>query len=144
MALLLHMVAAVWSPTESIGQVMRTPGGILCASLVGVMLLKLLAEAAIFGWLHARTFTPLRRTALLLTGDLRQITKRRFLLGAFGGVLLPGILLLSQLSQHPLHPFVAITGVILIILICLAGELTERYLFFAAVVAPKMPGVPAT
>ena len=144
-ALLLQLVAVAWSPTENVGQVMNTPGGALCACLMGISLLKLLAEAAIFGWLHAPTFTPLRRTALLMSGDLRQITKRRFLLGLLGGVVLPGVLLASiWLSHHPLHPIVAITGVIFIMLICLTGELLERYLFFAAVVAPKMPGVPAT
>jgi DMSO reductase anchor subunit len=32
--------------------------------------------------------------------------------------------------------------VVLVVAACLAGEILERYLFFAAVVAPKMPGAP--
>jgi DMSO reductase anchor subunit len=34
--------------------------------------------------------------------------------------------------------FIVLTG--LLVIACLAGELLERYLFFAACAAPQMPG----
>jgi hypothetical protein len=42
---------------------------------------------------------------------------------------------------HPLFVGIATLAMILLLTI---GELMERYLFFRAVVAPKMPGAPAT
>ncbi len=108
----------------------------LCAWLVGAAAAKLIAEAAIFGWLGARTFTPLRRTALLMTGELARVTTWRFLLGIVGGVAIPGALLIQGV---PATPF-ALAMAVLMLLFCFAGELCERFLFFAAVVAPKMPG----
>ena len=89
----------------------------------------------------ATTFTPLRRTALLLTGDLANVTTRRFLVGTLGGVALPGFLLISDLSATT-SPALAVVLAVLMVVLCTAGELCERFLFFAAVVAPKMPGAP--
>jgi hypothetical protein len=40
-------------------------------------------------------------------------------------------------------PLALLAVVVLALAANLAGELLERYLFFAAVVAPKMPGAPA-
>ncbi len=108
----------------------------LCAWLLGAAGPKLLAEAAIFCWLGARTFTPLRRTALLMTGELARVTTWRFLLGIVGGVAIPGVLLIQGV---PATPF-ALAMAMGMLVLCFAGELCERFLFFAAVVAPKMPG----
>ena len=38
----------------------------------------------------------------------------------------------------PLVPFVILSG--LLFVACLAGEILERYLFFAACATPRMPG----
>ena len=56
-----------------------------------------------------------------------------------GAALLGGVLLPLILATHGLHP--ALVWVALFA--CLTGELLERSLFFRAVDAPKMPGVPA-
>jgi hypothetical protein len=53
---------------------------------------------------------------------------------------MPAMLLVSlpALSSAGLVQFVATASVLF--LACLAGELLERYLFFAACAAPRMPG----
>jgi hypothetical protein len=99
----------------------------------------MLAEAAIFCWLGATTFTPLRRTALLLTGDLASVMTRRILVGTLGGVALPGFLLIRDLPATT-SPELAVVFAVLMVVLGTAGELCERFLFFSAVVAPKMPG----
>lgn len=117
----------------------------LCLVLVAAAAMKLLAEAAIFGWLRARTFTPLRRTAVLLMGDLARVTQLRFAAGIVGGLALPAGLVawLAQSTSLP-HPGILMAAAALVLALNFVGELTERYLFFAAVVAPKMPGAPCT
>jgi Fe-S-cluster-containing dehydrogenase component/DMSO reductase anchor subunit len=72
--------------------------------------------------LEARSLRGPATSARLLRGPLRRAITLRFSLGLAGGVLL----LLA-----PGWP--ALAGI-------LAGELAERYLFFRAVDAPKMPG----
>jgi DMSO reductase anchor subunit len=134
----LGVGAFVWEAesSEVSERIVRT----LCAWLLGAAAAKLLAEAAIFCWLGARTFTPLRRTALLMTGELAHITTWRFLLGIVGGVAIPSVLLIQGV---PATPF-ALAMAVLMLILCFAGELCERFLFFSAVVAPKMPGSSAT
>jgi DMSO reductase anchor subunit len=52
------------------------------------------------------------------------------------------VLLAPQASS--IHSGLITAIVSLLLLLNLAGEILERYLFFAAVVAPKMPGAPCT
>jgi Fe-S-cluster-containing dehydrogenase component/DMSO reductase anchor subunit len=118
----------------------------LCVGLLGAVAVKLIAEAGIFAWLRSSTFTPLRRTAILMTGDLLRVTQLRFAIGIVGGILFPAFLLggffSPQASQH--HPAMVLGLALVLLLLNLAGEILERYLFFAAAVAPKMPGAPCT
>jgi len=142
-ALLIQLsVVAFSSDTDNVALLEGTTRS-LCAWLVLASAFKLLAEAAIFCWLRAKTFTPLRRTALLLTGELASVTKRRFLLGILGGLALPSLLLARNASSTA-SPQLAIALAALMVVLCSAGELCERFLFFSAVVAPKMPGCTAT
>jgi Fe-S-cluster-containing dehydrogenase component/DMSO reductase anchor subunit len=143
-ALLIELGAAAASGAGTIDAVMKGPGVVLLTALVIAAALKLLAESAIFAWLGARNFKPLRRTALLMTGELGPLTMQRFLLGLAGGVVLPSVLLTVATAQSAVNSLFAVLAVILVLAVCFAGEVMERYLFFAAVVAPKMPGVPAT
>jgi hypothetical protein len=73
----------------------------------------------------------MKRTALLMSGVLRQATMWRFVCGALGGIMLPALVLFGVLPQ------VIAIG---ILPLSLFGELLERYLFFRAVIPPKMPG----
>jgi DMSO reductase anchor subunit len=77
--------------------------------------------------------TPQRQTALLLTGRLRGVNELRLCLGLGGGVLLP-----LAVGSGAAPGWLAWPALALVI----AGEIIERSLFFRAVDAPKMPGMP--
>lgn len=96
-------------------------GGRWPVALAAALGVKLLVEASFLLHLRDREATDLKRTALLLTGDLARPTTCRFVLGLLGIVL--------AFVWMP----VALCAVV-------AGELLERSLFFRAVSAPRMPG----
>jgi hypothetical protein len=98
----------------------------------------------IFLHLRDRRHTPLKRTALLLTGPLDAPTLKRFFFGALGGVVLPVVLAGEATFAAPqgYSPLFMGLATLWMLGLLVTGELTERRLFFAAVVAPKMPGVP--
>lgn len=82
--------------------------------------------------LENEILTPLQKSARLLTGkELRPLFGLRLVAGLSGGIFLP-ILFIAG-SSSPAIPVVAVT-------LCIAGEVIERYLFFAAVAPQKMPG----
>jgi Fe-S-cluster-containing dehydrogenase component/DMSO reductase anchor subunit len=144
-SLLISIAATLFSREHTVQAVMAGEGKAICGWILCVALAKLAYESLIFVSLRHRNPTPLKRTAVLMTGDLGLATLARFYFGVIGGVLLPGLLLLEHRfapgGYHPL--FVGLT-VLLSLAVLLAGELIERYLFFTAVVAPKMPGAPAS
>ncbi len=99
--------------------------------------LKLLLEASVLKHLLPKGDDFLARTAILMTGPLRNFTILRFSCGAFGGLLLPLVMLRIEHT-----PTLVLTASIatLIFITNLLGELAERYLFFKAVVPLRMPG----
>lgn len=109
----------------------------LAGWFLGVTALKLLYEASMFLHLLDKQQGDLKRTALLMKRDLRQVTILRFWMGAIGGLVVPALLL----STHA-DPTKATTLVFAIfgLLCAMAGEFLERTLFFTAVSAPRMPG----
>ncbi len=113
----------------------------LCVGIMVATVAKLLVECSIFRALSDAGFTPLKRTALLLIGPLRTSFSLRLLTGAAGGLVLPAVLLASVGGDIGSTMAVAV-GVLATVAFCLmfVGELLERMLFFAAVVAPAMPG----
>ncbi len=143
------VVAAVWlsilastvgGTSAELARVVDECGPALCRALVLLSLVKLASEAAIFRHLLFNRMTPLRRSAMLMTGDLSSVTLARFALGILGGVVMP-VLLANQGSVSGgagQIQFVILTGVLFAA--CLAGELLERFMFFAACAAPQMPG----
>ena len=76
---------------------------------------------------------------MLMTGPLAGFSIARFALGLLGGIVMPA-LLLPTISQSHTDPVVLPIVVSMLLVACLAGELLERYLFFAAVASPRMPG----
>jgi Fe-S-cluster-containing dehydrogenase component/DMSO reductase anchor subunit len=79
----------------------------------------------------------LQKTALLLNGPLKRQAQLRRFLGVAGGGVLPALMLLAALWEVPVATaFLAILSLIASI----GAETAERYLFFTAVVRPKMPG----
>ena len=109
----------------------------LSLGLVATVAAKLLFEAALLRHLHDPRLTPLRRSALLVRGPLVRTAKLRLVLGVLGGIAMP---LALAVTSPWLSPALATTAAAIIVLTLLGGELAERYLFFAAVVRPKMPG----
>jgi formate dehydrogenase iron-sulfur subunit len=83
-------------------------------------------------WPHHGKFGQwsLAQSAVLLRDPLGLITRLRTFCGWVGGVILPlSVVLLLQ------NPTLATVGFVL----CLLGEVAERYTFFRAVVPPKLP-----
>lgn len=144
-------VAAVWlslllvstfgdiDQSASVSGIIETYGRTICQSLMLIAGLKLLFEVNLLRPLMSRQTTPMKRSALLMTGSLASITIARFACGVLGGLVMPALLLrvTSETQQDPV--FLVIVASMLF-LACLAGELLERYLFFAAVASPRMPG----
>jgi Fe-S-cluster-containing dehydrogenase component/DMSO reductase anchor subunit len=144
-ALLILQVGAGATSELTAQSVMAEYGRTLCQTLLMVVAAKLSLEASALMHLKRRQHTPHKRSAMLMTGELGMTTLRRFFFGVVGGIVLPLILLAEKAiaadSYHPLF----VGGMTLLMLGLLTiGELHERYLFFAASVAPKMPGVPAS
>jgi DMSO reductase anchor subunit len=104
---------------------------LLCGFLAIAMTAKLFWELTVLAHLKDREWTDMKRTALLISGVLKRATIPRFVCGALGGVIFPVLVLFGVL------PPVFATG---ILPFSLLGELLERYLFFTAVIPPKMPG----
>jgi formate dehydrogenase iron-sulfur subunit len=104
--------------------------------LAGATLAKLLLESRALDPLNGDRdeVTPARQTALLLSGPLRAANELRVIVAVLGGLLVP---LALAVGSAPVGLAWCALGLTLI------GELTERYLFFRAVDAPKMPGVAA-
>jgi len=92
--------------------------------------IKGLGELTVFVHLRDKRYTELRRSAVLMTRDLRVWTAVRFLALAVGGIGLP---LAAAAGHHSLGLAIASLALLL------AGELCERVMFFAAASAPGMP-----
>jgi Fe-S-cluster-containing dehydrogenase component/DMSO reductase anchor subunit len=106
----------------------------LSKALVILTGLKLGVEAAFFR--HLRREDTLKPTALLLRGELAELTSARFLFGLVGGVVLPAGLLV----QRPAAGIATLAVTLWVMLFLAAGEWLERHLFFAASLPPRMPG----
>ena len=107
--------------------------GLLSLVMV-VAVAKLGFESRVFAELRNRRHSAGKRVALLLTGDLASYAKARYGFGILGGVLLPLV------ARTGLAPLALATVCGLSLLALTAGELLERYLFFRAAPASRMPG----
>jgi formate dehydrogenase iron-sulfur subunit len=129
--LLTSTTFAVASPSITLVYVMQSFGNILCLTLGLMMLMKLALEATIFVHLGANELTFFKKTALLMTGPLKTVTRSRFACGLIGGIVLPFLLLNVN---EGISSAEMILIAVLVFFASLAGELLERYLFFKAVV----------
>ena len=134
------LALSLFAPSTGLTELVRLHGATLCQCLATVMVVKLAWEVAFFRHLLSRRMTSLRRSAMLMTGELSNLTLARFALGALGGVLMPAILWRNMTIAGPddMVRFTVITG--MMFAACLAGELLERCLFFAACATPRMSG----
>jgi DMSO reductase anchor subunit len=118
-----------------------TPAGLTTGTttllwfVIGASLVKLSFEASGLLATRHRQNTVFKRMARVSLGDLRHVTTLRFLFGMLGGLALPALLLAGPTSA------VALATLGVAILACvLVGETAERYLFFRAAPASRMPG----
>lgn len=140
-------IATVWltllllslSGSPDANAVIELRGTLICQSLLVVAGTKLVFEAGLFRHLAGRQVTQFKRSALLMAGPLAGYTLARFACGVLGGLAMPAFLLRS-VSETPQDPVVLVVVTGFLFIANLAGELLERYLFFAAVAAPRMPG----
>jgi hypothetical protein len=84
--------------------------------------------------------TGMKRAALLMSRELSNVTLARFAAGALGGLVMPGLLLRHTTAAGDESTLPTILCAALLVVACTVGELLERYLFFAASAAPRMPG----
>jgi Fe-S-cluster-containing dehydrogenase component/DMSO reductase anchor subunit len=140
-ALVASLVAAFGLESLTARQVMTEYGGTLAQWLVAATGVKLLFESLFLRHGRAKQNTPSKRSAMLMTGELRRVTGARFGCGLLGGMLLPGLLWMDSVSAAASFTGVGIASLAIIAFsLCVTGELLERYLFFTAVVPPRMPG----
>ena len=131
---LTYGAAALWlGDAASVQGTVRTLSWLLM-TLTGF---KLLGEATVLLHQYDRKLGELKRTVLLLRGQLAKQFIARLATCALGGILLPLLLLgsMGQLSAVGQLVFLSLSFGAL-----LAGEVLERMLFFGALSAPKMPG----
>ena len=111
----------------------------LLQALVVVAVVKLFIEASIFRHLMARRQSPAKRSAMLLVGPLSGSTFGRFACGLLGGIVMP-LFIWNDLEAAESHGVFLVISVAMLFVACLVGELLERYQFFAACAAARMPG----
>lgn len=140
-ALSTSLLTAACLDTVRPSDVLAAYGRPWCLVLAVSMAAKLIVEVSVLRHLRQKQASSLRRSAVLLMGDLAAETKSRFICGFVGGMALPGMLLHAA-SQSPGEMSDGLICLVVgaLFVVCLAGELLERYLFFAAVAPPKMPG----
>jgi formate dehydrogenase iron-sulfur subunit len=122
------------------GRFSQQAGNSLLQALVAASAVKLAFEASALRHLWGRRHSPLKRSAQLLAGPLAGPCVARFACGLLGGVVMP-LFVWHDLGNGTSAPGLpAIIGAVMLFAATLAGELLERYLFFAACAAPRMPG----
>jgi formate dehydrogenase iron-sulfur subunit len=97
--------------------------------------IKLSLEARILVHARDRRQSTLKRMATVMLGELQSVTNTRFISGVLGGIVLPLLLGSGLVEPADLRPVAAAMFVLI-----LAGEFAERYLFFRAAPASRMPG----
>jgi hypothetical protein len=135
------MVMGLFVDEDTSRQISAVLTGSLAKSLVAASALKLAYDVALLMQLAGIRNSPLKRSALLVIGPLQHISLCRLGAGAMGGIIIPFFVLLEQSQTQDWNvSFVGGACIVLVWVGCLVGELLERYLFFAAVSAPRMPG----
>ena len=117
----------------------RHAGAELCWALSLATVAKLIIDGSVMAHLYDKQLTELRRTAMLLRGELKKVLILRMSAAVLGGILLP-LVLAEQLQASGIGASATVTILGASFIGLLLGELVERALFFKASSAPKMPG----
>ncbi len=118
-------------------RLIQAHGGNLARALMFASAFKLAYEGFLFQHLFAWRNSALKRSALLTVGPLLNVTFARFALGFLGGIAMPAFLLQEAGQADRIATTIVVA---MIFAACFAGEILERYQYFAAVSAPRMPG----
>jgi len=117
----------------------RHVGVELCWALSLATIAKLIVDGSVMVHLYDKQLTELRRTAMLLRGELKKTLVLRMSAAVLAGIFVP-LVLEEQLRGNGVGPL----ATAIVLGACFAGlvlgELIERALFFKAASAPKMPG----
>ncbi len=143
-------IATTWLSLMILGVVVHDPATsqltheltpVLARALLVASALKLAVDLTLLRHLANFRHTPLKRSALLVAGVLWRYGAVRLVAGTVGGVFIP-LWILDEVSRTGSLPggWFSIVATLIVWAGCLVGELLERYLFFAAVSAPRMPG----
>lgn len=141
-------IATVWVSVAILEAFAARPVGLSLADVLTVPLTKaLMAASALkigFDLLllrHRMSFrnSPMKRSALLVLGPLAGTSFVRLVAGIVGGIVVPFWILTSLRHVDGLRQ-VGLWPVLLAWIGCFVAELAERYLFFAAASAARMPG----
>lgn len=110
-------------------------GRALLALVIATSVVKLASEAALLQRRKDKQRSVEKRVAHVLLNDLRRSTALRFALGFAGGILIPSVWLLAAPGSAP-----AGLCSMFVLGALLSGETLERYQFFRAAPASRMPG----
>ncbi len=127
--------AAVVTVAAFTTNALERTGQALLWLVCAVTSIKLLYELGTVLRVRERRLSDKKRMARVMLGDLSRATALRFALGLAGGIIVP---LLLNSGAFPLAALVYAHGLGLLLL--LLSELAERYLFFGAAPASRMPG----
>jgi formate dehydrogenase iron-sulfur subunit len=116
---------------------------VLFVLIVLSSLIKLAVELRVLRHLPDDDFSPLHKTALLLTARFGWWHRVRISCAVMGALFLPTLLALS-VCVSAVSPRGLIVQASLLFALCLVGELIERQLFFLTVQPAKMPGAIAS
>lgn len=104
-------------------------------ALIAASAVKLAYEGELLRHVRERQHTIEKRMAIVMLRDLRLTTVLRFVLGFVGGIIIPSIVHSSRVPSANAAPLLWVG-----LGFCIAAELAERYLFFRAAPASRMPG----
>lgn len=138
--LVLMLFSLSGQPQLSESLYLSVGAGLAKALVVGT-LIKLGFELSLLRHLLQYRNSPLKRSALLIVGRLSSSSIARCAAGILGGIVMPLFLLMREQPAH-LGNVPSMLMLSILFGACLLGELLERYQFFAAVSAPRMPGGP--
>ncbi|HYQ02835.1 MAG TPA: DmsC/YnfH family molybdoenzyme membrane anchor subunit [Polyangiaceae bacterium] len=112
----------------------------LCWALSAATLTKLLVDSSVMANLYDKQLTELKRTAMLLRGELKTVAGLRVAVASVCGILLPLVLAEQLRGASAIGGLATVVVLSAAFLGLLVGEMIERALFFKASSAPKMPG----
>jgi DMSO reductase anchor subunit len=139
---LATVLASIGCSTVSMPKLLESPGPsriffAVAALLITAAAAKLWFERRLVRGCARSELASLRSTAWLLCGPLKRPAGLRRFLGVVGGVVLPALAIVGAATADTgITSFAALCALTALI----GGETAERYLFFTAVVRPRLPG----